>query len=185
MQSTTSEFMQCFLRLFVLVIGIWCIGGTFGWWFQATDHASVQEHPNEWNTTLTDFKASKIILNNLLVITIAVTGFFTGGITPVLTLLVNGFIAVLFLKDFNITDLPWEVKCRLPYVVLEISALWISSTAGLLGCSQVFKLFTTSRFYFLSKELRFILTTYFISIVLTIIAGLLEANLIIMLMKQI
>ncbi len=184
MQSTTSEFMQCFLRLFVIAIGIWCIGGTFSWWFQAPDHASVQEHPNEWNTTLTDFNASKIILNNLLVITIAVTGIFTVGTTTVLTLLVNGLVAVLFLKDLNITELPLQVKCRLPYVVLEISALWISSTAGLLGCSKVFKLFTTSRLYFCSKELRFLLTTYLISIVLTIIAALLEANLIIMLTKQ-
>ena len=141
------------MRLFVLVIGIWCIGGTFGWWFQATDHASVQEHPKEWNTTLTDLNASKIIFNNLLVITIAVTGLFIGGTTTVLTLLVNGFVAVLFLKDLNITELPWEVKRRLLYVILEISALWISSTAGLLGFSQVFKLFTTSRFYFFLKNL--------------------------------
>ena len=69
-------------------------------------------------------------------------------------------------------------------MLLEFFALWLSSTIGLLGCSQVSKLFTTSRFYFLDKEIRFILTAYLLSIVLIIIAGLLEADVITMLTTQ-
>jgi uncharacterized membrane protein SpoIIM required for sporulation len=179
-----TEFMQYFTQLFVIVIGIWCIGGTFVWWLEGTLDTSAIEKLNEWNTTRPDFDTSKIISNNLLVITIALTGLFTGGITAILTLLVNGFVAFLFLKNLNIPDLSWGVKIRFSYVLFEIFALWLSSTIGLLGYSQVSKPFTTSRFYFLDKEIRFILTAYLLSIVLTIIAGLLEADVITMLTTQ-
>lgn len=176
--------MQRFLRGFLLAIGIWCIGGMFGWWFRPAGSEIPQESLKAWTDTLTRFDATKIILNNLQVITISLAGVFTGGITTVLILLLNGGVAVLFLKDFSILEFPWAIKYRFSYVVFEICALWMSSAVGLLGFSQVFKLFTNSRFLFLYKELVLIITVYFISIVLTIIAGLLEADLIIMLTTQ-
>lgn len=173
--------MQRFLRGFLLAIGIWGIGGVLGWWFQPAGSEIPQEGLRAWTATLTRFDATKIILNNLQVMTISLAGIFTSGVTSVLTLLFNGCVAVLFLKNLNILELPWAVKYRFSYVIFEVFALWISSTAGLLGFSQVSKLFTTSRFRVLYKEWVFIITVYFISIVLTVIAGLLEADLITML----
>jgi len=184
MQSTVIKLMQRFLRTFLLAIGIWCIGGVFGWWFQPAGSEISQEGLKAWTAMLTRFDATKIILNNLQVMTISLAGIFTGGVTSALTLLFNGCVAVLFLKNLNILELPCAVKYRFSYVVFEICALWMSSAVGLLGFSQVFKLFTNSRFLFLYKELVFIITVYFISIVLTVIAGVLEADLITMLTTQ-
>lgn len=178
--------MRQFLRVSLLAIGIWCLGGVFGLWFQPTNYELSQADLNEWNAMLTDFNASKIILNNLLVITIAFAGFLTGGITSVLILLVNGIVAVLFLKDFNIFEfsVPWNIKYRFAYVVFEVIALWISGTVGLLGFPHVIKLFKYSRFCFHNKEIVLSITAYFISVVLIFIAGLLEADLITMLITQ-
>ena len=178
--------MRRFLRTLLLAIGIWCLGGMSGLWFQPTNHEFSQEDLNEWEAMLTDFNASKIILNNLWVITIAFAGLLTGGITSVLILLFNGIIAVLFLKDFNIFELsaPWDVKYRFAYVVFEILALWISGAVGLLGFPHVIKFFKHSRFCFDNKEIGLIITAYFISIVLILIAGLLEADIIRMLTTQ-
>jgi len=175
--------MRQFLRISLVAIGIWCLGGLFGLWFQPTNHELSQEDLNEWNTMLTDFNASKIILNNLLVITIAFLGIVTGGITSILILLFNGTIAILSLKDFNILELsvPWDIKYRFAYMVFEIIALWISGAVGLLGIPHVTKLFKYSRFCFCNKEIVRIITAYFISVVLIFIAGLLEADLITML----
>ena len=184
MLSQFIEFMMRFQRALLFAIGIWCVGGVFGWWFHPIRYQLSREDFRAWTAMLKEVDAQQIILNNLLVITVSLTGLFTAGSTAVLTLLINGFIAVLFFKDLEILELTWAVRYRLSYAVFEVCALWISSAVGLLGFSQVFNLFTKSRFLFLYKEIALIITAYLISIALTIIAGLLEAELIAMLSAQ-
>ena len=178
MQSTFIRAIMRFQKTFLFAVGIWCIGGMLGWWFQPTVSEIQQENLKAWNTMPREFDAQQIILNNLLVITISLAGLLTAGSTAVLTLLINGFIAILFLKDISILELPWVVKCRLFYVVFEVFALWISSAVGLLGLPQVLNVFRISRFRFSAKDLVSILIVYLISITFTVIAGILEAELI-------
>lgn len=184
MQSGFIKLMKRFIKVFLLTVGIWCIGGTFNWWFQPTVYQLSQGELRTSDPMPTNFNALKIIVNNLLVITICLTGIFTAGITTILTLLVNGFFAVMFLKDLNITGFPWEVKCRFSYIIFEICALWTSGVAGLLGFSRTFKLFIHSQFSFPYMELVSIIIAYFISMVLTVIAGFIEADLITLLTIQ-
>ena len=179
--------MRYFLRISLCAVGIWCVGGLFGLWFQQAEHELPQTEISDWSFMLTDLNASKIILNNLLVITIALLGIFTGGAAAVLILLLNGAIAVLVLKDFNVFafPIPWGVKYRFFYIVFEVIALWVSGAAGLLGFSHLFKFFKTNgQFCFQYKEIVFIITTYFMSVVLIIIAGFLEADLIAILITE-
>ena len=178
MQSTFINAIMRFQKTFLFAVGIWCIGGILGWWFQPTVSEIQQENLKAWNTMPREFDAQQIILNNLLVITISLAGLLTAGSTAVLTLMINGFIAILFLKDLSILELPWAMKYRLSYVVFEVFALWLSGTVGLLGFPQVLKLFTISRFHFSAKDLVSILIVYLISITFTVIAGILEVELI-------
>ena len=176
--------MRCFLRTFLFAIGIWCIGGLLGLWLQPVGYEPSQEDLSALKAMIIELDAQHIILNNLSVMTISLLGLFTGGATSILTLLVNGFVAALSLKGLNILEFPWPIKWRFLYVFFEIFALWISGAAGLLGFSHVFKFFKHTRFCFHYKELVLIITAYFISIVLIVIAGLLEADLITILTTQ-
>ncbi len=176
--------MRRFLRNLLLAIGIWCLGGVFALFFQTAGHTLSQENLRAWNAMLTGLDAQQIIINNLFVMTIALVGLFTAGTTAALTLLVNGFVAILFLKGFSILEFPWPVRYRFSYLFFEVCALWGSGAMGLQGFSQVFLLFTKPRRCFLYKEPALIIIVYVISIVLTIIAGLLEADVIRMLKTQ-
>lgn len=125
---------------------------------------------------LTGLNAQQIIINNLFVMTIALVGLFTAGATAAFTLFVNGFVAILFLKGFSILEFPWPVRYRFSYLFFEVCALWGIGAMGLQGFSEVFSLFTNPRRCFLYKESVLIISVYVISSVLTIIAGLLEAD---------
>jgi uncharacterized membrane protein SpoIIM required for sporulation len=116
-----------------------------------------------------------IIFNNLLVVTLSLTGLFTAGASSILILLTNGFVAGLALKESGaLNNFSWEIGCGLFYVVFEILALLLSSAIGLLGLPQMFRLFAESKFYFSSEDVIFISIIYSISVLLIIIAGSVE-----------
>jgi len=178
MQRTFIYLMMPFQRFLFLAIGIWCVGGIFGWCFQVNEHELPQENLREWNTMLKAIEVEQIILNNLLVITISLTGLVTAGLTSTFILLINGFIAVLCLKlivpfDSNLLD---KVGFRFFYVPLECLAIWMSSAVGLMGLPHMIKLLSDSKFHIYSKDRTLIIIAYLFSILLIIVAGLLEGT---------
>ena len=122
--------------------------------FQTAGHTLSQENLRAWNAMLTGLDAQQIIINNLFVMTIALVGLFTAGTTAALTLLVNGFVAILFLKGFSILEFPWPVRYRFSYLFFEVCALWGSGAMGLQGFSQVFYSLRSLDVVFFTRSLR-------------------------------
>ena len=121
-----------------------------------------------------------------MVITVALLGFFTAGLTSTLVLLINGFICSFCIKlilpfDFNLLN---KLGIRCCYVILECLAIWVSGALGLMGLPYMVKLFSDSKFHMSVKDITLIAATHLISILLIVIAGLLEGSAIDILKQQ-
>ena len=175
--------MKHFLSFFFLAIGIWLVGGILGCLFPYYIVESQGVSWTEYNDLFLKIGTRQIIISNLIVITTALLGFFTAGITSTFILLINGFICIFCLKsilpfDFNLLN---KLGIRCYYIIFECLAIWISSTLGLMGLPHIIKLFTGSRLHISVKDLILIVIAYLISIVLIVVAGWLEGSAITML----
>lgn len=178
--------MMRFQSAFLFAIGIWLIGGVLGALFQVDMLELHRADKTQHSNPLLEIGTSQIIVNNLLVITVALLGFFTAGFTSTFVLLINGFICIFFIKltlpfDFNLLN---TLGIRCCYVILECLAIWVSSALGLMGLPYMVKLFSDSKFHIAVKDMTLIATAHLISILLVIIAGLLEGSAIDILKQQ-
>ncbi len=118
----------------------------------------------------------KILLNNIIVVLMALIGAFIFSLPTIIVLLQNGIILGHFTK-YAISNIKIFLYLVFPHSILEIPAIIIAGAAGFKIPYEIIRYLAGKKEQILTKEdIKEYLTLALISIILIVIAAWIEAN---------
>ncbi len=117
------------------------------------------------------------IIPNLKSDLLLIFGAFTLGLVTIVNLIFNGVLIGLAIGGsfWNTTDLDQSLLLIIPHGIFEFSAIWLAGAAGLKG-PQVFIRYLIGGKFVTKQDVKEFLILSLTSIILIIIAGIIEAT---------
>lgn len=125
-------------RCLLLASGFWCIafvgGFIFGYYELPVPASARSTFQADSGTAV----FVEVLSRNLLVVAVLIAGFLTGGLTTVLQLsLVAAQAGVLAAVGVRQWGVAWTMRAMLPHGAIEVPALVIGASAGLMGAAHL------------------------------------------------
>lgn len=166
--------------LILISVILWCGGFVIGFLFETfiiSENSLERGIINVGMYTLDEYSCPFYFIKaNLKVLFFEVIGVITIGISTIFTLIVNGIYFGLgigyFLHKLSLTEI---LLLTLPHGIFELPAVWFAGAAGLKG-PQVFIRYIKEDKFVIKKDIEEFLTLFATSVILIIIAGVIEAK---------
>jgi len=142
----------------------------------------ISEFDKNFNTSSLSVKHENtldtlsLVINNLKIIVLCSLGVLSFGIFTFISILINGLShGVLTKIAFQSTDVSTVLIFTLPHGLLEIPGIWIAGASGLKG-TWILVQYLKGKDISIMTEIKEFAILFTLSILLIVIAGIIEAN---------